>query len=113
MALARQRCLFRVYKASFGHEKLLRHCLQATAFKSTNTTVEGIDSTTRKFDKKAVINQPTEAVHPQIDLSFSNAQEAYKSKRTSELVRALLVFNLCSISVLVDNQKQVSCFSGI
>lgn len=47
--------------------------------------------------------------HPAINLAFDDAKEAYRSKRTSELARALLVFNLCSIDALVNNQKAVSC----
>ena len=46
--------------------------------------------------------------HPDIDLTFENARESYRSKTTGEIVRALLVFNLCSVNFLVDNQKQVN-----
>ena len=51
--------------------------------------------------------------HPEIDLTFNNGQEAYKSKRNSEVIRALLVFNLCSLDVIVNNQKSVSRFIGL
>ena len=43
-----------------------------------------------------------------IDLSFENFEEAYKSKTNLELVRALLVFNVCTINPIVDNNKAVS-----
>ena len=42
-----------------------------------------------------------------VDLSFENTAEAYKSKSNFEIVRALLVFNLCSIRPLVDHNKEV------
>ena len=48
-----------------------------------------------------------------LDLTFSSAEEAFRSKKTSELIRALLVFNLCSVDLLVNNNRQVStnyCF---
>ncbi|GFR77182.1 proline dehydrogenase 1, mitochondrial-like [Elysia marginata] len=45
--------------------------------------------------------------HPDLDLMFASSKEAYKSKKTSELARALLVFNLCSVEALVNRQKEV------
>ncbi|XP_012942308.1 proline dehydrogenase 1, mitochondrial isoform X2 [Aplysia californica] len=45
--------------------------------------------------------------HPELDLSFGCGKEAYKSKKTSEVLRALLVFNLCSLDFLVNNQKRL------
>jgi len=40
-----------------------------------------------------------------LDLTFENPKEAYLSKKNSELVRALLVYNLCSIKPLVQHNK--------
>ncbi|GFO08983.1 proline dehydrogenase 1, mitochondrial-like [Plakobranchus ocellatus] len=45
--------------------------------------------------------------HPVMDLTFANGREAYRSKKTSELLRALLIFNLCSVDALVDRQKEL------
>ena len=42
-----------------------------------------------------------------LDVTFSNAEEAFRSKKTWELVRALAVFNLCSVNFLVDNNREV------
>ena len=47
-----------------------------------------------------------------LDLSFENAKEAYKSKTNGELLRAVLVFNICGIDFIVDHNKQVSWHSG-
>lgn len=44
---------------------------------------------------------------PVLDLSFNSAKEAYRSKTTPELLRALFVFNMCSIPFLVNNNKIV------
>ncbi|CAD5120993.1 DgyrCDS9537 [Dimorphilus gyrociliatus] len=43
----------------------------------------------------------------QLDLSFENAKEAYKSKTTFDLIRAWMVFELCSIEFLVNNNKKL------
>ncbi|XP_062605230.1 proline dehydrogenase 1, mitochondrial-like, partial [Saccostrea cucullata] len=44
---------------------------------------------------------------PALDLSFNNAREAYRSKSTAEIARALFVFNMCSIPLLVNHNKTV------
>ena len=62
-----------------------------------------IDKKVKKFESLTGNHE-----HPDLDLSFNSAQEAYRSKRTSEIARALLVFNLCSFDFLIQNQKRVS-----
>ena len=42
-----------------------------------------------------------------LDTTFENAETAFKSKTTFELVRGWLVFQLCSIGPLVNNQQSV------
>ena len=41
------------------------------------------------------------------DLNFDNTREAFKSKTTSELIRALLVLKLCSFDLIVNNNSKV------
>ena len=43
-----------------------------------------------------------------LDTKFENAEIAFKSKKTFDLIRGWLVFQLCSISPLVNNQQKVS-----
>lgn len=42
-----------------------------------------------------------------LDLSFANPEAAFKSKTTWEVLRALIVYQLCSSSYLVDNNMKV------
>ena len=42
-----------------------------------------------------------------LDLTFSNTKEAYKSKTTWELMRALLVLKLSSYDFLINNHQKV------
>lgn len=44
-----------------------------------------------------------------IAIDFDNTQEAYKSKGNIELLRSLLVFKLCTIDLLVEKNREVSC----
>ena len=51
--------------------------------------------------------------HPNIDLTFSSCQEAYRSKTNLQLLRAWLVLKLCSWTFLVDNNKAVRIIMAI
>lgn len=42
-----------------------------------------------------------------ICINFDQTQEAYKSKRSLDLLRSLVVFKLCSYDFLVDRNKEV------
>ena len=42
------------------------------------------------------------------DVDFKNTEDAFKSKSTFELFKALLVFHLCNSNYLVSNGLQVS-----
>lgn len=43
-----------------------------------------------------------------LDLSFENTVEAFKSKTTWEIIRAILVLKLSTIDYLVENHQKVS-----
>ncbi|KPJ12958.1 Proline dehydrogenase 1, mitochondrial [Papilio machaon] len=43
-----------------------------------------------------------------LDLTFNSPRDAFKSKKTSELVRAYLVYQICSINWIVENNDMVS-----
>lgn len=43
-----------------------------------------------------------------VHIDFDNTEDAYKSKNNIELLRSLLVFNLCTIDILVEKNKEVS-----
>lgn len=45
-----------------------------------------------------------------IHIDFDNTAEAYRSKGNVELLRSLLVFNLCAVDFLVEKNKEVSSF---
>ena len=46
----------------------------------------------------------------ELDLTFENTKDAYKSKTTWELMRALMVLKLTTIDYLVENHQKVSIF---
>ena len=44
---------------------------------------------------------------PKLDLSFEDSKTAFKAKSNLDLLRGYIVFQLCSIQFLVDNQKRI------
>lgn len=77
--------------------------------KSVATTVNG--DFKKWKDAKKPIDSAAEshknAVN-ELDLSFTNGSEAYKSRTNYELFRALLVFRMCGFESLVQHNKAVS-----
>ena len=72
--------------------------------KTKNSTVAAQFGVYNDWELAANIKDPC---YDTVDLSFENTAEAYKSKTNFEIARALLVFNLCSIRPVVENNKQV------
>lgn len=42
-----------------------------------------------------------------LDLTFCDHEAAFRSKTTTEVLRALLVFKMCGVNYLVKNNEQV------
>lgn len=62
-------------------------------------------------EPKKAVSKSVDPAFAKVDVQFENAREAYKSKSNGQLLRALLVLNLCSVKTLVENNKQVLAVS--
>lgn len=69
---------------------------------SRNVTTEAIQTA---FPAETEI--PDNVLLKYLDTTFSNSEEAYRSKRTAELLRALFVFRVTSFEPLVKHNMQV------
>ncbi|XP_060534177.1 proline dehydrogenase 1, mitochondrial isoform X2 [Cylas formicarius] len=78
------------------------------AAKSTAAAAAGLVQDRQKQE----INQqnPVGPKDP-LDTSFEDARAAFKSKTNWELVRALIVYQLCSFDVIVQNNKELMKFA--
>lgn len=61
-----------------------------------------------QFVQKKHASQSATPTKDPLDLSFANPEAAFKSKTTWEVLRAYIVYQLCSSSFLVDNNMKVS-----
>ncbi|KAI5725325.1 hypothetical protein M8J77_023846 [Diaphorina citri] len=59
------------------------------------------------LQKKHASQSATPAIKDPLDLSFANPEAAFKSKTTWEVLRAYIVYQLCSSSFLVDNNMKL------
>lgn len=75
---------------------------QPTDIRNVTTDASYIASTGEAADR-----MPEKA----LDTTFNTAEEAYMSKKTSELLRALLVFKVTSLEPLVKHNMTVSSLS--
>lgn len=93
-------CLRNNFKSNLKHVNKINwnHCY-LNRWKSS----QGTASNVLKSAEDGHSNCPKE----QLDLSFTNTRNAYKSKTTFELLRAMLVLKLSSYDILVKNHKKV------
>ena len=74
---------------------------------STTSSSKGQAISINNLGMGGILATP-ESNKPKLDLSFEDGKTAFKSKSTLELMRGLLVFQVCSINFLIENQKTVS-----
>jgi len=87
------------------------HVVTGGDARSATSIIDHIETTTTPSTTAADGKQATITVHDpareKIDTSFENAKEAYTSKTNFELLRGYTVFQLCSVKVFVNKNKQV------
>jgi len=77
---------------------------------STTSTSKGQAMSISNLDTEGIQHSQTSVTDKngrKLDLTFEDSQTAFKSKSTLQLLRGYLVFQLCSSSLLVNNQKLV------
>lgn len=65
-----------------------------------------------KSIKNSILVEDDAIEAPIWDVSFSNVEDAYKSKSNTELMRSLLVFKICGINSIVDNSMLLTRLSA-
>lgn len=98
------RCsVFRKYGLLFDH-------LQKSSFAEINANQILLKSTAAS---SSLVQNQAETIQKQtpkdpLDISFEDAKAAFKSKTNLELIRAYVVYTLCSIDSLVTHNMKVS-----
>ncbi|CAH1800477.1 unnamed protein product [Owenia fusiformis] len=98
--------------SNYKHKDLLH--LNSTRLKSSSVAADlkvensgnDSESSPRKFESVSK-HVEKDDVFSRLDLSFTSAQEAYKSKTTWELIRAIVVYKLCSYEFIVNRNREL------
>lgn len=77
-----------------------------TALRATSTSSASSSSATVAVDL-TTSPPPRGGRRDRLDLTFNDAEAAFKSKSTGQILRAYLVFTLCSSNYLVDHNMQL------
>ena len=89
-----------------------RYLLHSIYRNKASAVAEAIDieKETKNASEHTIMHDKdfADPAYKQIDLSFTNAKEAYKSKTNLQLLRSLFVFDMCSIPVFVNKNKEVN-----
>jgi len=91
--------------ASGPDEQLQRRNNTLTA--ATDTTATADTTTTSAGSGTGVVADKPE--WDPLDVSFADPQATFKSKTTWEILRAYVVYQLCSSNYIVENNIQVIC----
>ena len=99
-------------KVSVSNAVMLKYLLANTKYTSQMCGYTTVSSTkkgqTFSLSNLNEMNELQPPNKPKLDLSFEDSRTAFKAKSNFELLRGYLVFQLCSLSFLVENQKKVS-----
>lgn len=89
-------------------EQSCQNSFPVVLYSSSTSSVQDGSTKSSVFNGQQRKNVSSSAsVKDPLDLSFANPEAAFKSKTTWEVIRAYLVYQMCSSSFLVDNNMQL------
>lgn len=91
----------------FGRFHNIKQFQTTTVFKSTATGAAIVDEPTATNTTNTIQSSPRDP----LDSSFEDAIAAFKSKTMWELVRAYMVYQLCSVNYIVENNMKLMKFA--
>lgn len=101
-------------KSFSGENELISRCLSSSAFRSPADKKSGSDGNGLEKNKNVILTSGREqstttaiGQRDPLDTGFADPKAAFKSKTTFELIRAYIVYTLCSSEFLVDNNMKV------
>lgn len=97
--------LMRVLRTQAAYNNILREW-NAKRLTSTTSSSKGQAMSMPTTDDVSTSQPPVSHKLP-ANLNFEDSQTAFKAKTTLDLLRGYVVFQLCSIRFLVDNQKAI------